>query len=686
MIAPSTDTNFGILQQVFADVANDMRNDPVEHLLVLTYEFDDQQLVNLLSGRRLADNIELQRNQLKFIADMHPVVVYDARKTRDFNQLPHFLDLLPVNPGAYRCHHSKAYLFVTRASVRLVLGSFNLTRGGLFENREVFVDYLWHDKNRVNADLNILGDFSRLLREGYAQWAQPAAASARLTIANVLDERVTRWQAKTVLGNVPDTGALLASGYLGFDSQHGLQRLAALWNSVSKEPPQKILAVSPFFDKGDSCLADALTKVLGIPGELHIVTDESNITKIGRRHYGQDNEKQLRRLSLIPALINSAEIERIRRTNDGANLNGLKISRVLHAKILVLCGGTRHLIYSGSANFTLKAWNGDNQELGVATIEQGNADHCIASVLSALAVGVGNFYERLDKWPADSQTVDDEEYIDQAGYPNFIKGVQLKDDPGGRGLVFHFVTDEPSCLQEYDIQWGKVRLCIEADRALPIPREKAYMPLQGGRNLCFRLLKAPEYTFLLPFYHDAELTQQQDLLIFPSAEDWLRYYTHPAGPSGQTDGEYLPGEANNGGDKGSSTDDREANIVVSMQRYLNLFSAVEEAFDQRAFEIAKTVYPDGPARAKDVERSITEPLGVYARLLRQEYKYKSSPAALDVYLFRLGELILLCNALTIKLPETAFLCSELAANLASPSANPAVAAYIEFIRECMPHA
>ncbi|MCL5444425.1 hypothetical protein M3M44_09240, partial [Lactobacillus johnsonii] len=81
-------------------IANDVRHDPVQHLLILTYEFDDQQLVNLLSGRRLSDNLELQRNKLKFIAEMQPVVIYDARKTREFNQLPHFLDLLPVNPGA----------------------------------------------------------------------------------------------------------------------------------------------------------------------------------------------------------------------------------------------------------------------------------------------------------------------------------------------------------------------------------------------------------------------------------------------------------------------------------------------------------------------------------------------------------------------------------------------------------
>lgn len=680
MIAHSANTDFGILQQVFADVANDMHRDPLEHMLVLTYEFDDQQLANLLSGRRLADNVELQRNQLKFIADMHPVVVYDARKTRDFNQLPHFLDLLPVNPGAYRCHHSKAYLFVTRASVRLVLGSFNLTRGGLFENREVFVEFLWNDKN--NVDLTVLRDFSRLLREGYTQWAQPAAASARLTIANVLDARITRWQTQ----DLPDKHILLPSGYMQMDNRHGLQRIAALWRSVSREPPQKMLAVTPFFDKGEVCLANALAQTLGVPGEIHIVTDEGNITKLGRRHYGPVAEKQVRRLSLIPALINDAERARIIRANDGARLDDLQINRPLHAKILILCSGSHHLIYTGSANFTLKAWNGDNQELGVAKIEEGSADNLIAHILGALAADIGNAYNRLTEEPADPQAYDDEDYVEQAGYPNFIDGVQLEDDPVGRGLVFRFLTAEPARLQDYDIRWGRVTLSIEGTCAQPIAREQAYMPLQGGRNLCFCLHEAPDYSYLLPFVHDADLTRQQDLLLFPSAEDWLRYYQHPVGPSGQGDGEYLPGQRSDREDNDIATCDRETNVVISMQRYLNLFSGVEAAFHRHAQEIGATTFTDSTVRAREYEQRIAEPLRVYTRLLEQERKNKPSPAAEEAYLFRLGELILLCGALAATQPELASLTHELAVGLASPSAHPAVHAYIDFIRELLPHA
>ena len=96
-----------------------------------------------------------------------------------------------------------------------------------------------------------------------------------------------------------------------------------------------------------------------------------------------------------------------------------------------------------------------------------------------------------------------------------------------------------------------------------------------------------------------------------------------------------------------------------MQRYLNLFSGVEAAFHRCAQEIAATTYTDGAARVRECEQRIAEPLRVCARLLEQEYKRKQVPRADEVYLFRLGELILLCSALATKLPELASLVLSL---------------------------
>lgn len=679
MSASPADSRFGVLQQIFADIANDMRRDPLEHMLVLTYEFDDQQLVNLLSGRNLADNVELQRNQLKFIADMHPVVIYDARKTRDFNQIPHFLDLLPVNPGAYRCHHSKAYLFVTGATVRLVLGSFNLTRTGLFENREVFTDFLWSDTE--TTDLAVLREFSKLLRNGYAQWAQPRAASARQAIADTLDARLARWQTS----DKPGKHSLVHSGYAMAGEQNGLQQLAALWRPISGAAPRKLFVVSPFFDRGGSFLADELARAVGAPAELHIVTDEANITRLGRCHYGKSTDTAVRKLSLIPGSISAGERERIARANDGARPDGLQINRALHAKILVMCSGTHHLVYAGSANFTLKAWRGDNQELGVAYVEKGSADALISQILAAFSADDENAYSRLGETPTapDTNEEDDEDYVDQPSYPDFINSIRLDQDSAGENLIFRFDTSAPERLLNYDIFWGLVLLTIEGTDSRPLQLQLAYMPLRGGRNLRFVLRADPSREFLLPFFHHANLARQQDLAIFTSAEDWMRHYLHPAGPGVRLEGEYLPGEEGTPPPPDSSTVDRDANIVVAMQRYLNLFSAVEATFHQRALDTAAT-HADAASRAKIIEQSFTSPLRLYARLIEQERG--RTPTAEQAYFFRLGELVLLCNALTSPLPELAALAHELAGPFAATPSDATLATYLTFVREQLRHA
>ena len=96
------------LRDVFETIADEARNNPVRHIVALTYEFDDQQLINLLVGRPLDELYEPCGFDLKRIAELTPVVVYDARKTREGQATPHFLELLPVQLPAYTCHHPKA--------------------------------------------------------------------------------------------------------------------------------------------------------------------------------------------------------------------------------------------------------------------------------------------------------------------------------------------------------------------------------------------------------------------------------------------------------------------------------------------------------------------------------------------------------------------------------------------------
>jgi hypothetical protein len=138
-------------------------------------------------------------------------------------------------------------------------------------------------------------------------------------------------------------------------------------------------------------------------------------------------------------------------------------------------------------------------------------------------------------------------------------------------------------------------------------------------------------------------------------------------------------EANDEAD--SPTDDRAANVVVAMQRYLNLFACVEAAFHDRADEIAAEQFVDAAGRARECEKRFMEPLRVYARLLEQEYKRTSGPVAEQVYLFRLGELILLCRTLGTMVPELADLANEFAPGFATPQPSTNLATYMKFVKE-----
>ena len=225
------------LRDVFETIADEARNNPVRHIVALTYEFDDQQLINLLVGRPLDELYEPCGFDLKRIAELTPVVVYDARKTREGQATPHFLELLPVQMPAYTCHHPKALLVVLERSIHLVIGSMNLTRTGLLTNREVFLHLRC---NRLEtADATVFQEFFSLLESGYASFESEPLAR---TIAAARD-RLAIWNQTAV-----STQHLVSSGY----GNTGMECMRRLWSEDGRGPALAVLAVSPFFDRASS--------------------------------------------------------------------------------------------------------------------------------------------------------------------------------------------------------------------------------------------------------------------------------------------------------------------------------------------------------------------------------------------------------------------------------------------------
>jgi hypothetical protein len=166
-------------------------------------------------------------------------------------------------------------------------------------------------------------------------------------------------------------------------------------------------------------------------------------------------------------------------------------------------------------------------------------------------------------------------------------------------------------------------------------------------------------TVYIPFIHSPELFQQRDLFIFPSSEEWLQYYLGYNRSPVMNPGEFLPGEVDAislESDAGTDVD-RESNVVISMQHYLNLFSGVEKEFIARSVRINE-VTDEG--RAELVQKNLLAPLNTYARILERE---RGAGIRWLVYCFKMGELILFCRRLTETVPEMKEFTLGLAASL-----------------------
>ena len=204
---------------IFSDVLTLLDDDPVENFVVLTYEFDEQQLLNLAVLRSLEEQKEPGKSGLKLLSSIRPVVFFDARKTRSFARLPQFLELHPCKTEGFSCHHSKAYCIVTRKTIRLVVGSFNLTFSGLFRNREVFESWSWDSPQ--SPDIHLLFEWIELLKSHYLTETQASSASSLAAVLAKLEARTANWNqpGETI-------SHFLISGY---DGQKGIDALAARW-------------------------------------------------------------------------------------------------------------------------------------------------------------------------------------------------------------------------------------------------------------------------------------------------------------------------------------------------------------------------------------------------------------------------------------------------------------------------
>jgi len=630
---PAQSRDFLNFSDIFSGVVALAEDDPVEHLIVLTFEFDEQQLLNLVQLRALEEPKDLARSGLKLLSAIRPVVFYDARKTKPFGRLPQFLELHPCKTAGFSCHHSKAYCIVTRKTIRLVVGSFNLTYSGLFRNREVLQSWSWDTP--ASPDSHLLREWITFLEQHYLTEAQASSRSALAAALETLNERTRDWRPE------PEANShFLASGY---DGQSGLDLLVEAWEKwYPTQAPASIVAVSPFFDlnPSDDCLATQLGSRFPTLSRLELVTDASTAQNLSRAHYGKHFAPDKSALRLIPEMISSEERERIER-QAGASAKDLVLDRTLHAKVLILATPDgAGVAYFGSANFSRKAWLGDNREFGlISRID--DAPALRAAVLRSLSAAPENRFDDLPELPAETPPrPDPEEIVEDALFPGFIEFIVLAHAHGSEYVRFTLHGTDIHRIADYDVHWADQRLTFADGVSQDIPVEQFRNTLLGGRTLEFRHRKSSNRSFWFPFQYDGDIIADRQALMHASSWDWLAAYLDPTAGDDSGDPESLQWlEDRDALPPGAILDvDREANCVIAMQRYLSLFSRVEASFEQRLETVGKIEEPTERLRA--LRSQIVEPLTALATLLERE-----PVEQLQDRLFKLGELALLVKSL-----------------------------------------
>ena len=642
----------------------DNDDDPVVKLLVMTYEFDDQQLLNMLVQRPLSDRLDPTPAHAAQVADLAPVVIYDARKTRPESALPHFLDLLPVRVGAWRCHHPKAYLVVTRKCVYLLIGSMNLTASGLFANREAFCSFTWNGE--ALADLHILESFVALLESEYRDFD---SASLDAVLASVRS-RMGSWHVGRPDAPSPAT-LLVANGFeLESGPAHALDQLHAFFRAhFGERQPDALYIVSPFFDKGaggDYLVGEIEARFGPLPVK-QVATDEDALAALSRAHLGPGG---LRAVFAISPEVSKAERRLISQANDGAATEALVLERKLHSKVWILGCGRRRLVYVGSGNFTRKAWCGDNHELGVAWIEEGEASSLWRDIRKGLCCGDADHFGDLASIPAPLELTDDEDdYVEERGYPDFVTDIELSWHEDVVRFTVRAQAQRAADLARYRVDWDGLALTFEpapgASEAVsqPLGDQLVRARLIGGRNLRFELVEDGTVAHFLPFRHDRALFDRRFEFVHPTADDWMAHCLGRDIDRRSLDSdEHLPEDEPVVSPTTRALDDRASNAVIRTQQYLSDFDDVETEFRKRSDEWAAAAGSDPVAW----ELRVGQPLATFARILERTVDDPIDRS------FRLGELKLLADELKGPPEGRRHLTIEVLAALRRPwSASPA---------------
>ncbi len=214
--------------------------------------------------------------------------------------------------------HPKLFLFTTKTSGRLIIGSANFTRAGLTSNAEL-VDVFDFELDEHEGALAVFQDAFSFVSALSERWPGKSLAS------NVQElRRTSAWLDKT-----PEPGTRSVR------MLHNLER--SLWDQIAvmvPRPVERIYVVSRFFDNSPG-LIDKIMSEFG-PDRLFLYT-QNGVTTMTSEWLGHSCVQSERAEILLCAYEDNGH------------------QQPLHAKAMIFESGQSTLLVYGSANFTTPA-------------------------------------------------------------------------------------------------------------------------------------------------------------------------------------------------------------------------------------------------------------------------------------------------------------------------------------------
>lgn len=614
--------------------------DNAEALLILTYEFQAEALARLFgASKNLPANNPLNK--------LRPIIIFDGLVTRENQPLQDFLSLhsISIRGGL---HHAKAWCKLTKTSLELTLGSFNLTDNGIYRNREVFRKFAWSKDDESGG--SVIPEFLLLMRQAVATRSELNETTDITEFLERCDSISSKWKTNK------RTTKLIHNGYT---DEHGLDQLQKEWESVlGKVSATELIVVSPFFDNSpDDNLLNYLKKLglIGVSTKLTLFSalNRKGIMPMLKQYAETWQHSQQSQLYVADGKLSAengewSEIEKFTKETSNESIRRDQVLlRDLHAKVLILSNKSNSLVYAGSANFTQNAWTGKNKELGFCSW----VETPVKAIIESLAKGLNaRNPARWDAvaWAASTDELSKEEdFVEKSGYPYCLRSAILKkiDD---QKIEFIFVIDEKDAVSifDYRIFWGDAEIQVDSSslsKALfhsqPfVLKDSLQLLLKNSLRLTPKAALELEYFFPITF--DVSLTNERAQAAFTDSDDWLiKFLTNDDGISDPGPGSEFVDSENDAEDTGESERlreiHRETNRTIAMQRFMTFYLQLEINLKEqvRQFDSLLSKQPD----LKEPFFKDGDPYSFanFVRLLESELSSRNSMLAETV--FKLGE-------------------------------------------------